>query len=108
MTNFEAISASLYPYDVDDDLIEKSCIDESVDSGIDYGLSQKIGVAKVLISILRNLIVLSSESNGGYGLSYNVDNLKERIYAVATDNGLTDIAEEFNVKSVIQDISNRW
>lgn len=108
MTNFEAISASLYPYDVDDELIQKACIDERVDNEITYELSQKIGVAKVVISILRRLIVLSSESNGGYGLSYDTDKLKERIYDVAVDSGLTDIAEEFNVKSIIKDISDRW
>ena len=70
MTNFEAISASLYPYDVDPFLKEKTCIDEGIDAQADYTVTDKISVAKATIAILRNLIVLASESNGGYSLSY--------------------------------------
>lgn len=36
MKNFEAISASLYPYDVDPFLKEKACIDEGIDTQADY------------------------------------------------------------------------
>ena len=69
MKNFEAISASLYPYDVDPFLKEKACIDEGIDTQADYTVTDKISVAKATIAILRNLIVLASESNGGYSLS---------------------------------------
>lgn len=64
MKNFEAISASLYPYDVDPFLKEKACIDEGIDTQADYTVTDKISVAKATIAILRNLIVLASESNG--------------------------------------------
>lgn len=108
MTTFEAISASLYPYDVDPFLKEKACIDEGIDVQADYTVANKISVAKATIAILRNLIVLASESNGGYSLSYNTDGLKERIFNLAKDNGLTDIAEEFDTRSKITDISDQW
>ena len=93
MKNFEAISASLYPYDVDPFLKEKACIDEGIDTQADYTVTDKISVAKATIAILRNLIVLASESNGGYSLSYT-DKLEKRIFHIAKENGLDDIAEE--------------
>lgn len=83
MKNFEAISASLYPYDVDPFLKEKACIDEGIDTQADYTVTDKISVAKATIAILRNLIVLASESNGGYSLSYT-DKLEKRIFHIAS------------------------
>lgn len=42
MKNFEAISASLYPYDVDPFLKEKACIDEGIDTQADYTYGHEI------------------------------------------------------------------
>lgn len=108
MTNFEAISASLYPYNVDDILIEKACIDAKLGVRSEYSDAVKKGVAKASIAILKNFIVLSSESIGGCSLSYDVENLKLRIFNIATDNDLTDIAEQFDTRSSITDISDVW
>ncbi len=108
MTNYEAISSSLYPYNVDDFLIEKACIDEDIASGDLYSKDCKKIVAKVTISILRKLVVLSSESNGGYSLSYDTDDLKERIFDIAMENGMDDVAKEFDTRSRITDISDQW
>lgn len=108
MTNYEAISASLYPYNVDDFLIEKACIDEGLSSDGEYVRDNRTSVAKVTISILRKLVVLSSESNGGYSLSYDTGKLKERIFDIATENGMDDVAEEFDTRSRITDISDQW
>lgn len=105
MTNFEAISAEIYPYDVDENLISKSCIDQGVNGDTEYDLSQKIGVAKAVIAVLRRLVVLSSEGNGGYSLSYDTEELRKRIFDVASENGLADIAEEFNSKPTISTYS---
>lgn len=85
---FEAISASLYPYDVDPFLKEKACIDEGIDTQADYTVTDKISVAKATIAILRNLIVLASESNGGYSLSYT-DKLEKRISISQRKTGWT-------------------
>lgn len=102
MTNYDAISASLYPYNVDDYLIEKVCIDEGMDVSEEYTVADKINVVKATIAVLRQLIVLSSESNGGYSLGYSTDDLKKRIRTLAKENGLTDIAEEFNSSPTIE------
>ena len=99
MTNYDAIASSLYPYDVDDLIIEKFCIDMAVNKDDEYNISSKEVVARITISILKDVLYnLTSESNAGYSLSYDTDKLKERIYNIAKYNGFKDIVEEFNPK----------
>lgn len=97
MTNLEAISNELYPYDVDEMLIVKRCMDYSLDANAEYLQGNKVAIAQVVISILRkNLIAIQSENNGGYSLSYR--EISTMIRNIALENGLKDIAEEFNEK----------
>ena len=96
MTNSDAISARLYPYDVGDDLIAVACTDE------EYAPGNKVSVAKAAIDILKQLVVLTSEGNGGYSLGYDAEELRRRIHALAKDNGLTDIADEFNPQPTVR------
>ena len=102
MTNFEAISARLYPYNVDDNLIAVACLDAELKTEDEYATGNKVSVAKASIDVLKQLIVLSSESNGGYSLGYDTDELRRRLHDIATDNGLTDIADEFNATPTIE------
>jgi len=102
MTNFEAISARLYPYNVDDNLIAVACLDAELKTEDEYANGNKVSVAKASIDVLKQLIVLSSESNGGYSLGYDTDELRRRIHDIAKDNGLTDIADEFNATPTIE------
>ena len=102
MTNFEAISARLYPYNVDDNLITVACEDAELKTEDEYATGNKVSVAKASIDVLKQLIVLSSESNGGYSLGYDTDELRRRIHDIAKDNGLTDIADEFNATPTIE------
>ena len=73
MTNFEAISARLYPYNVDDNLIAVACLDAELKTEDEYANGNKVSVAKASIDVLKQLIDLSSESNGGYSLGYDTD-----------------------------------
>ena len=102
MTNFEAISARLYPYNVDDNLIAVACLDAELKTEDEYATGNKVSVAKASIDVLKQLIVLSSESNGGYSLGYDTDELRRRIHDIAKDNGLTDIADEFNATPTVE------
>lgn len=102
MTNFEAISARLYPYNVDDNLIVVACLDAELKTEDEYATGNKVSVAKASIDVLKQLIVLSSESNGGYSLGYDTDELRRRIHDIAKDNGLTDIVDEFNATPTIE------
>lgn len=99
MTNYDAIASSLYPYDVDDILIEKYCIDAGINKDNEYNASQKECIAKITVDILREILYnLSSESNAGYSLSYDTNKLKERIYNIAKLYGFKDVVAEFNPK----------
>ena len=102
MTNFEAISARLYPYNVDENLSAVPCLDAELKTEDEYATGNKVSVAKASIDVLKQLIVLSSESNGGYSLGYDTDELRRRIHDIAKDNGLTDIADEFNATPTIE------
>ena len=102
MTNFEAISARLYPYNVDDNLIAIACLDATLGIDDEYTAANKAIVARAAIDVLKQLIVLSSESNGGYSLGYSTDELRSRIHYIAQDNDLTDIADEFNDTPTIE------
>lgn len=102
MTNFEAISARLYPYNVDDSLIAIACLDATLGIDDEYTAANKALIARAAIDVLKQLIVLSSESNGGYSLGYDTDELRRRIHDIAKDNGLTDIADEFNATPTIE------
>lgn len=97
MTNLEAISQELYPYDVNEQLIVKRCMDYGINAESEYLSDNKSAIAQVVISILRkNLIALQSENNGGYSLAYR--EISTMIKNIAKENGFDDIAEEFNEK----------
>lgn len=68
----------------------------------EYSVSAKQSVAKATIDVLKQLVVLVSESNGGYSLGYDVTELRRRIHTLAKDNGFTDIAEEFNSRPTVK------
>lgn len=105
MRNYEAIIGNLYPYDVDEYLIHKVCIDNSVIEEEEYTVAMKEKIARVSIEILVNLTSLSSESDSGYSLSYNVDKLKERIVFIARSNGFADIAEQYSGEPKVEIMS---
>lgn len=104
----EAIIGSIYPYVVDEALIEKTCIDLEIDRDSEYTLADRENVAKAAIYILQNLISLASESKDGSSMSYDVNSLKERIFNIASINGLKDIAAQANPYSRITDKTNMW
>lgn len=58
MTNYEAISARLYPYDVDDALIHISCMNAGLSPTDEYSVTAKKSVAKATIDVLKQLVVL--------------------------------------------------
>ena len=92
----------LYPYDVEPMLVQKHCIDNNIIDDDEYDATLKAEIARITIAILNNLLVLSSESDSGYSLSYSSEGLKKRIVSIAKENGLTDIAEEFNDRPSVE------
>lgn len=108
MTNFEAVSSLIHPYKVEANVINKSLIDCKIVPGEKYSPEAKQSIAKSAISVLRQLLSLSSETNYGRSQGYDTDKLKEMIYWIAKDNELTDIAEEFDPRSRIVDRTDIW
>lgn len=108
MNILEAIVGSLYPYEVDEALILKTCVDLGIAEDDEYVASDREKVAKAVIFILRNLITLASENNGGKSASYDVNKIKARIHAIAVFNGLDDIASEYDVRTRISDKTDLW
>lgn len=101
MTNYEAIIGNLYPYDVDENLILKTCIDNDLIETDEYSRDMAESVARVSIDVLSHLISLSSESDSGFSLSYNVDKLKDRICSIAKKHGFADVAEQFDSRPTV-------
>ena len=92
----------LYPYEVERNLIIKECIDNNVEIEDTYDVCLKASIARITISVLRNLLVLTSESDSGYSLGYSTEGLVKRIASIARENELTDIAEEFNDRPSVE------
>lgn len=109
MTNFEAISAELGLYAVPDSHICYFARKNELNPDADNTPQDDVNIAKAAISILRRLYVIASENNGGYELTYkDAKEINMMIHAIAKENGLTDIAEEFDTRSRITDISDQW
>lgn len=99
MTIFEAISAKVYPYDVDKNVILDACAEEEINSSETYIKSvHKVSVIKAAIYVLRALLVLSSEGNNGYSLSYDKDSLEKRIAYLAKDIDQADTVSDLRPK----------
>ena len=77
-------------------------MDAELPADEEYAPGNKVSVAKAAIDILKQLVVLTSEGNGGYSFGYNAEELRRRIHALAKDNGLTDIADEFNPQPTVR------
>lgn len=52
MTNYDAISAMLYPYDVEPMLIQKHCIDFNIVGEDNYSVDSKGVIAEITVAIL--------------------------------------------------------
>ena len=63
-------------------------------------------MAKAAISVLKRLIVLSSDSLGKSSQGYNVDKLEKRIKLLAKENDL-EVSDFVDVPTV-EDGSNLW
>ncbi len=107
ITKLDALIGELDPYTPSPASLKKSLIDAGV-TGFDenYTEADKKSIAKAAISVLKRLIVLSSDSMGKSSQGYNVDELKRRIKAIAKDNGLD--AEDFVEVPTVEDGSNMW
>jgi hypothetical protein len=106
-TKLDALIGELDPYTPSQAALKKSLIDAGI-TGFDeeYTIADKKAVAKAAITVLRRMIVLSSDSMGKSSQGYKTEDLEKRIKDLAKENGL-DVEDFVEVPSV-EDGSNRW
>lgn len=90
MTNIEAVAATIEPYSVSDESLEKALIDAGARFGYapkdePYTLDNKKVVALASMLCLSRLWVLTSENIGGISQAYSVAKLEKAIKAIAND-----------------------
>ena len=108
LTKYEALIAELEPYTPAQATIKKALFDvdvEDVDSAY-IPKTDKVTIAKAAVIILKQLVVLSSDSLGKSSQGYNVDMLRKRIKDLCSENGLE--ASDFVEVPSVTDGSNMW
>lgn len=107
ITKYDALIGELEPYTSSPASLTKSLLDAGVqDPEEEYTAEDKRTVAKAAISVLKRLIVLSSDSLGKSSQGYNVDKLEKRIKLLAQENDLE--VSDFVEVPTVEDGSNLW
>lgn len=107
ITKYDALIGELEPYTSSPASLTKSLLDAGVqDPEEEYTAEDKRTVAKAAISVLKRLIVLSSDSLGKSSQGYNVDKLDKRIKLLAKENDLE--VSDFVEVPTVEDGSNLW
>lgn len=107
ITKYDALIGELEPYTSSPASLTKSLLDAGVqDPEEEYTAENKRTVAKAAISVLKRLIVLSSDSLGKSSQGYNVDKLEKRIKLLAKENDLE--VSDFVEVPTVEDGSNLW
>ena len=108
LTKYDALIGELEPYTVSPITLKKALADANVgdlDAEYDAEADRK-PIAIAAIKVLKKLVVLTSDSMGKSSQGYDVDELKNRIKAICSENGLE--VSDFVEMSSITDGSNRW
>ena len=107
ISKYDALIGELEPYTSSPASLTKSLLDAGVQNpGEEYTAEDKRTVAKAAISVLKRLIVLSSDSLGKSSQGYNVDKLEKRIKLLAQENDLE--VSDFVEVPTVEDGSNLW
>lgn len=107
ITKYDALIGELEPYTSSPASLTKSLLDAGVqDPEEEYTAEDKRTVARAAISVLKRLIVLSSDSLGKSSQGYNVDKLEKRIKLLAKENDLE--VSDFVEVPTVEDGSNLW
>lgn len=108
LTKYDALIGELEPYTPSPLALKKALADANVgnsDAKYDAETDRK-PIAIAAIKVLKKMVVLTSDSMGKSSQGYSVDELKKRIKAICSENGLD--ASEFVEVPSITDGSNMW
>lgn len=108
LTKYDALIGELEPYTPSPLTLKKALADANVgNSDAEYNAeTDRKPIAIAAIKVLKKMVVLTSDSMGKSSQGYSVDELKKRIKAICSENGLD--ASEFVEVPSITDGSNRW
>lgn len=108
LTKYEALIGELEPYTPSQATIRKALVDVNMsEADSEYSpATDKATIAKAAISVLKRLIVLSSDSVGKSSQGYSVEMLRQRIKDLCNQHGL-DVSDFVEIPS-ITDGSNMW
>ncbi|MDH6308036.1 hypothetical protein M2451_002555 [Dysgonomonas sp. PFB1-18] len=108
LTKYEALLGELEPYTPSALTLKKALADTGIsDLNDEYvANSDKRSIALAAISVLKKMIVLTSDSLGKSSQGYSVAQLEKRIKDLCAENGLD--ASEFVEVPSITDGSNLW
>lgn len=102
-----ALIGELEPYTPSGAALSKALLDAGFENAdAEYTKADKRNIAKAAVSVLKKLIVLSSDSLGKSSQGYNVDKLEKRIKAICQENDL-ELDDSLGVPSV-EDGSMLW
>lgn len=108
MTNYEAIQADLLTYTVSRLKIEKELGRVGLKPDDPYSVDNDKTLGSIVIDLLRGLLILKSESEGGLSEAYDVDKLKDYILVYASCHGLEDLVTDVSTSDSIHDRSDIW
>lgn len=103
----DALIGELEPYTPSGAALRKALLDAGfADVNAPYTAEDKRNVAKAAVSVLKKLIVLSSDSLGKSSQGYNVEKLEKRLRALCQENDL-ELDDSLGVPTV-EDGSRLW
>lgn len=88
MTNIEALISDCYPYSIPKGLLEKCLVDVELEPSEPYESGDERSIATAACKVLSKLISLTSENEGGFSQSYDVQALKSRIESICNQQKL--------------------
>lgn len=94
MTCKEAIIAICKPYTVADDAIALALLNNNLNAGDAYTVSNKQAVYTAAYECLRSLLSIASISEGGYSITFKPEQLQSKMVTVAYQSGNKSLMEE--------------
>ncbi len=107
MTILEAVISEITPYTVEVLVVQKAILDHSLVETDTYTATnvQKTEVAKCAVTVLKKMISMTSESEGGFTVQYDVNALQKRISDITSEYGLSS---SFLAGPTVCSQSHRW
>lgn len=99
MKVLEALIAECEPFSPDSRLLKKSLIDVGLSEDSDYTVAINNKIREAAVLVLSKLVVLTSESESGFGQSFDGEMLKNRVNVLCAQIGI-DASKYLNLPTI--------